>query len=158
MRFLNGGRPTSDEGESEGARFLTPRGGEDYVWAARETRSGGFAGWFSLRPAGDGVAELGFRLRHEAWGQGFASEGAEALLAKGFADMSLERIVATAMAVHAASRRVLEKTGLAYARTVYPDWGDPIPGSELGDVEYVTTREDWEASDRHCGRAWPPRR
>ena len=54
MRFLNGGRPTPDGGEAEGASFLTPRGGEDYVWAARETRSGAFVGWFSLRPAGRG--------------------------------------------------------------------------------------------------------
>src|ERR1700733_14543925 len=40
MRFLNGGRPTPDDGAEEGAGFLTPRGGEDDVWAAVETRSG----------------------------------------------------------------------------------------------------------------------
>jgi RimJ/RimL family protein N-acetyltransferase len=145
MRFLNGGRPTPDDGEAEGASFLTPRGGEDYVWAARETRSGAFVGWFSLRLVQEGVAELGYRLRRDAWGRGFASEGARALVAKGFAEMGLERIVATAMTVHAASRRVLEKAGLAYARTVYPDWPDAFPGSELGDVEYEVARDEWEA-------------
>ena len=41
MRFLNGGRPTPDDGE-DGASFLTPRGGENYVWAARGRRSGAF--------------------------------------------------------------------------------------------------------------------
>jgi RimJ/RimL family protein N-acetyltransferase len=148
MRFLNGGRPTPNDGAAEGASFLTPRGGEDYVWAARETRSGAFAGWFSLRPVREGVAELGYRLRRDAWGQGFASEGAAALVARGFADMGLERIVATAMTVHAASRRVLDKAGLAYARTVYPDWSDPFPGSEFGDVEYEITRDQWEAKTR----------
>ena len=76
MRFLNGGRPTPDGGEAEGASFLTPRGGEDYVWAARERRSGAFVGWFSLRPAAEGAAELGYRLRRDAWGRGLASEGA----------------------------------------------------------------------------------
>ena len=145
MRFLNGGRPTPDDGEAEGASFLTPRGGEDYVWAARETRSGAFVGWFSLRVVQEGVAELGYRLRRDAWGRGFASEGARALVAKGFAEMGLERIVATAMTVHGASRRVLEKAGLAYARTVYPDWPDSFPGSELGDVEYEVARDEWEA-------------
>ena len=143
MRFLNGGRRTPDEGEN-GASFLTPRGGENYVWAARETRSGAFLGWFSLRPVDEGVAELGYRLRREAWGRGFASEGAAALVVRGFADMGLLRIVATAMTVHAASRRVLEKVGLTYARTVYPDEGDSFPGSELGDVEYEITRAEWE--------------
>ena len=145
VRFLNGGRPTPDDGEAEGASFLTPRGGEDYVWAARETRSGAFVGWFSLRVVQEGVAELGYRLRRDAWGRGFASEGARALVAKGFAEMGLERIVATAMTVHGASRRVLEKAGLAYARTVYPDWPDSFPGSELGDVEYEVARDEWEA-------------
>jgi len=144
MRFLNGGRPTPDGGETEGASFLTPRGGEDYVWAARETGSGAFVGWFSLRPAGRGAAELGYRLRRDAWGRGLASEGAAALVARGFADFGLERIVATAMTVHAASRRVLEKAGLTYARTVHPDWPDSFPGSELGDVEYEMTRDEWE--------------
>jgi RimJ/RimL family protein N-acetyltransferase len=66
MRFLNGGRSTPDDGEN-GASFLAPRGGENYVWAARETRSGAFLGRFSLRPVDEGVAELGYRLRREAW-------------------------------------------------------------------------------------------
>jgi hypothetical protein len=58
MRFLNGGRDAPDDGEEEGAGFLMPRGGEDDVWAAVETRSGAFVGWFSpvhrgrSRPAG----------------------------------------------------------------------------------------------------------
>ena len=102
-------------------------------------------GWFSLRRVREGVAELGYRLRRDAWGKGFASEGARALVARGFAEMGLERIVATAMTVHGASRRVLEKAGLAYARTVYPDWPDAFPGSELGDVEYEITRDEWGA-------------
>jgi RimJ/RimL family protein N-acetyltransferase len=151
MRFLNGGRPTPDGGADEGAGFLTPRGGEDGVWAAVETRSGAFVGWFSLRRARQGVGELGYRLRRDAWGRGFASEGASALVAMGFADMGLDRIVATAMTVHAASRRVMEKAGLAYARTVYPHWRDPIPGGEWGEVEYEITRDEWEASGARRG-------
>jgi RimJ/RimL family protein N-acetyltransferase len=49
MRFLNGGRPTPDDGIDEGAGFLMPRGCEHDVWAAVETHSGAFVGWFSLR-------------------------------------------------------------------------------------------------------------
>ena len=145
MRFLNGGRPTPEDGEADGAGYLRPRGGEKHVWAAREIRSAAFVGWFSLRPAGEGVAELGYRLRCEAWGQGLASEGAGALVARAFGEMGLERIVATAMTVHAASRRVLDKAGLAYVRTIHADWRDSLPGSELGDVEYQITRAEWEA-------------
>ncbi len=143
MRFLNGGRPTRDGAVDEGASFLTPRGGEDDVWAAVETSSGAFVGWFSLRRVREGIGELGYRLRCEARGRGLASEGAGALVAIGFAEMGLARIVATTMAVNLASRRVMEKTGLTHVRTVYPHWRDPLPGSELGEVEYEIAREDW---------------
>jgi RimJ/RimL family protein N-acetyltransferase len=147
MRFLSGGRPAPEGGAQADASYLTPRGGEDGVWAAVETRSGAFAGWFSLLDRGEGVSELGYRLRRDAWGRGLASEGAAALVAFGFANRKLVRIVATTMAVNIASRRVMEKAGLLYARTTHARWRDPIPGSELGEVEYEIAREAWEATN-----------
>ena len=144
MRFLNGGRPTPDDGAKEGAGFLTPRGGENDVWAAVETRSGAFVGWFSLQRTREGVGELGHRLRRDAWGRGLATEGASALVAMGFADNDFARIVATTIAVNRPSRRVMEKTGLTHVRTVHPHWRDPLPGSELGEVEYEIARDEWE--------------
>ena len=155
MRFLNGGRRNPDD-RAEDPGFLTPRGGEDDVWAAVETRSRAFVGWFSLRHVDDEIAELGFRLRRDAWGRGLASEGAIALVAMGFADQDLARIVATTMAVNTASRRVMKKTGLSHVRTVYPRWRNPLPGSELGEVEYEITRQDWEAKTSGQ-RSTPPR-
>jgi RimJ/RimL family protein N-acetyltransferase len=101
MRFLTGGRPTPDDGADEGAGFLMPR-------AAVESRSGAFVGWFSLRRVREGVGELGCRLRRDAWGRGLASEGPSALVALGFADKGIVRIVATTMAVNRASLRVME--------------------------------------------------
>jgi RimJ/RimL family protein N-acetyltransferase len=145
MRFLNGGQRNADDRAGDSAGFLTPRGGEDDVWAAVETRSGAFVGWFSLRHLDDGIGELGFRLRRAAWGRGLASEGAIALVAMGFADQDLARIAATTMAVNSASRRVMEKTRLTHVRTIYPSWRNPLPGSELGEVEYEITRQEWEA-------------
>jgi RimJ/RimL family protein N-acetyltransferase len=151
MRFLNGGRPAREDGADDGAGFLAPRGGESDIWAAVETRSGAFVGWFSLRRVREGVGELGYRLRRDAWGWGLATEGATALVARGFADKDLARIVATTMAIHTASRRVLEKTGLTHMRTVHSDWRDPLPGSELGEVEYEITRDEWEAKRAKSG-------
>jgi RimJ/RimL family protein N-acetyltransferase len=66
----------------------------------------------------------------------------------GFGEVGLEAIVATTMAVNWASRRVMEKAGLRYVRTVHIDWPEPLPGSEGGDVEYEITREAWVASRR----------
>lgn len=146
MRFLGGVGPAREDGADDGAGYLMPRGREDDVWAAVERSSGAFVGWFSLRRVREGVAELGYRLRRDAWGRGYASEGARALIARGFAEMGFERIVATTMALNAASRRVMEKAGLVYVRTVHKPWPDPLPGSELGDVEYELTRDGWDTT------------
>ena len=45
-----------------------------------------------------------------------------------------------------ASRRVMEKIGMTYARTNYVDRPDPIPGCEDGDVQYELTRLKWNRS------------
>ena len=142
-------------------------------WAAEARSSAAFLGWFGLRPvtpAGGamvcwpdadgptGVAELGYRLRHSAWGHGYATEGAIALVRLAFTELGAREVVATTMAVNTGSRRVLEKAGLRYTRTVHLDWPEPLAGNEHGDVEYRLLREDWIAT-REAARAapWPQR-
>ena len=93
----------------------------------------------------DTTAELGYRLRRSAWGRGLASEGSRALVDHAFRVLGARRVVAETMAVHTASRRVMEKDGLRLVRTFRADWPDAIPGDEHGDVEYALTREEWEA-------------
>lgn len=140
MRFLNGGAPTPRIPEAGPSSFLMPRGGEPGVWAGRDRAADAFVGWFSLR---DG--ELGYRLRRAAWGRGYATEGAAALLAHGFEALGLARIRGQTMAVNAASRRVMERLGMRHVRTFHLDFADPLPGSEQGEVEYAITREEWVA-------------
>jgi len=143
MRFLNGGHPVGRDESDPGADFLMPRGTEPHVWTARRTSSGGFVGWFCLWPESEGLAELGYRLRRTEWGQGLAAEGAMALVGWGFESCFYDKIVATTMAVNHASRRVMEKIGMHYARTIHADWPDPIPGSEEGEVWCEVTRAEW---------------
>jgi RimJ/RimL family protein N-acetyltransferase len=128
-------------------------------WAAHTRTGGAFIGWFGLRPVtptagpmvewpdappGDtAVASLGYRLRASAWGRGYATEGAQALVRRAFTELGVSRIVATTMAVNTASRRVLEKAGLTCTRTVHLDWPQPLPGNEHGDVEYQLNRSAW---------------
>ncbi len=140
-------------------------------WAAHTRDGGGFIGWFGLRPVtptgaamvhwpgappGDtSVVSLGYRLRASAWGRGYATEGARALVRRAFAGLGASQIVATTMAVNTASRRVLEKAGLRYTRTMYLDWPEPLPGNEHGDVEYQLDRSDWAVRQdnvRSCRR------
>jgi hypothetical protein len=48
------------------------------------------------------------------------------------------------MAVNTASRGVMAAVGLSYVRTYFPDWEDPLPGSEEGEVEYELSLADWQ--------------
>ncbi len=55
------------------------------------------------------------------------------------------QVVAETMAVHTASRRVMERSGMRLVRSFHQPWPDPIPGDELGDVGYANERSEWEA-------------
>ncbi|MEV1242854.1 GNAT family N-acetyltransferase [Nonomuraea sp. NPDC050022] len=146
MRYLNGGKPTPREvivGETLPV-FIS--GGHFFAVVERET--GEFLGWFLLRPPKDGAddeLELGYRLRKSCWGKGYATEGSLALIDKAFAELGVRRVFALAMSVHRGSRRVMEKCGLRFVRTFFPDWPDPIDGSDQGEVEYELLRSDWTA-------------
>ncbi len=90
------------------------------------------------------MVELGYRLNRAAWGRGYATEGARALVGKGFTDLGVQRVTANTMAVNAGSRRVMEKAGLTFVRAYTEDWPEAIEGSEHGEVEYELTRETWQ--------------
>lgn len=134
-------------------------------FAAVERATGRPLGWIGLRPpnsvglrppnsallgmtgrdsAAD-AAELGYRLLPEAWGLGYATEGATALVRHGFTVLDLGLIAATTMTLNMASRRVLEKTGLSLVRTFLTAWPSYIEGAEHGDVVYGVARATWLA-------------
>jgi RimJ/RimL family protein N-acetyltransferase len=50
------------------------------------------------------------------------------------------------MAVNTGSRRVMEKAGLRYDRTVHLDWPEPLDGTDQGEVEYRLLRGEWLAT------------
>ena len=140
MRYLNGGHAVDPDAIDENSSFLMPRGLEPYVWTARTIHNNDFIGWFCLWPDGERVAELGYRLRQSAWGQGLASEGASALLHWGFEAGLYDKVVATTLTVNQASGRVMEKIGLRYSHTVSLDGPAEFPGCEQGDVWYEIDR------------------
>ena len=57
-------------------------------------------------------AGLGYSYERASWGQGYATEAARALLAFGFAEVSLHRIWATCDPANVGSMHVLEKVGM----------------------------------------------
>jgi RimJ/RimL family protein N-acetyltransferase len=144
MRFLNGGKPATRE---EIAREYREHFAGPGYWAAVEKGSGEFLGWFAFHPTADrepDEVELGYRLRRAAWGKGYATEGSRALVRQGFAEPGVRQVWAQTMAVNPGSRRVMEKAGLSLARVFYPEWEEPLPGAEQGEVEYALSRADWE--------------
>ncbi len=151
MRYITGGQPTSRE---EIERDVLPAFLGYYerypgfgFWAAVEKSTGDVLGWFHFRPEDpehSDEVELGYRLRRSAWGKGYATEGSRALIAKGFAELGVERVSATTMVVNVASRRVLEKAGLGFVRMFHQPWPYRIEGEEEGDVEYALTRAEWD--------------
>ncbi|HEY5007859.1 MAG TPA: GNAT family N-acetyltransferase [Caulobacteraceae bacterium] len=134
-------------------RFMAGPGGvEPRTWIAVEKASNAFIGGFALETSEEGPvdeAELGYRLQPAAWGKGLATEGARALIAKGFGELGLKRIWGQTMAVNLGSRRVMEKAGLVYVRSFHLEWDHPLEGVEQGEVEYALTRDEWLAADGH---------
>ena len=131
------------------------------VFAAIEKSTGEFVGWVSLRPAESregGEADLGYRLRASAWGKGYATEGARALIRRGFGALGLRRVLATTYEHNRASRRVMEKLGMTLVRSfrMTPDElaaqntyaaapGDLWDGDN---VEYALNRDEWERQEK----------
>ena len=135
--------------DPEVMRYLDPSPVERFYtggfYAATERASGEFIGWFALEPEGEGEYEIGWRLYRRAWGSGYATEGALALLHKAFTDLGASRVYAETMAVNTRSRRVMEKIGLRHVRTFFVGWPDPLPGADQGEVEYALTRAEYFA-------------
>jgi RimJ/RimL family protein N-acetyltransferase len=152
MRYVTGGITTSrEEIETEilpdWLTYYEQFDGYGF-WAAIEKPSGEFLGWFHFYPqeGASDEAVLGYRLRKSAWGQGYATEGSRALIRKGFTEFGVRHVIAEAMAINLASRRVMEKSGLKFVRTFHSDWPYRIEGDDQGDVEYALDKADWEAT------------
>ena len=80
-----------------------------------------------------GEAELGFRLRRDAWGRGYATEYGRALCRFGLQVPGIDHIVAIVDPHHAVSIRVLEKFGMHYLRDFR------LPHYSHADHVYVTS-------------------
>lgn len=58
--------------------------------------------------------DIGWRLKRSVWGQGLATEGAEACLAYARSQSSIEEIYSIATKINTPSIRVMEKIGMKY--------------------------------------------
>jgi RimJ/RimL family protein N-acetyltransferase len=70
---------------------------------------------------GKQVVQLGFGLFPKFWGQGLATEIAEASTQAAFDTLALKRLIALSLPTNLASRRVLQKVKFQYLRDVQYD-------------------------------------
>lgn len=87
------------------------------LWAAELIETGEMIGFVGLSiPKFEAhftpCVEIGWRLAHKHWGQGFAPEGAHEVLNDGFTRLKLEQIVSFTSTLNSNSIRVMEKIGM----------------------------------------------
>lgn len=90
------------------------------IWAVEIVGGAPFVGFIGLQHVPFAAAftpavEVGWRLAHDAWGHGYATEGARAAIEHGFGPLGLREIVAMTLASNQRSRRVMEKLGMRRA-------------------------------------------
>jgi RimJ/RimL family protein N-acetyltransferase len=76
----------------------------------------------------NGEIEIGWRLREDAWGQGYAREGAMASLDWAWRNLSCKQIVAITVNRNSRSRGLMERLGMNYV----PDLDFDYPDFSLG--------------------------
>lgn len=106
-------------------------------WAIHTKNDLEFIGWCGLkyRPELD-ETDLGYRLRKDYWGNGYATESAKHTLAHAFAALKLQTVTGRAHIENLASLKVLEKIGMTY---VCNEEVDNCPVKT-----YIANKENWQ--------------
>ncbi len=120
--------------------------------------SGDFVGYVGLWPATfeapfTPAVEIGWRLRREAWGRGYATEAARVALDDGFDRLGLDEIVSFTAAINHRSRRVMDKLGMQHDPA--DDFAHPSVATTSPlrpHVLYRLTAGDWRAAGRDEAR------
>ena len=120
-------------------------------WALERKDDAELIGWCGVirGNAGpvEGKAEIGWRLAHEAWGRGYATEAARATLDWLFANLPDDHAWAITHIGNHRSRAVMERLGMRH----HPELDFDHPRIAEGDplrrhVTYSLARADWNAA------------
>ena len=90
--------------------------------------------------------EVAWRLAHEHWGHGYATEAGRAWLAYGFETLGLDRIISMTDEPNVRSLAVMRRLGLTYPGE-RP--ASPTTATTFDAVVYAITRSEWA---EHLGR------
>ena len=119
-------------------------------WAVERREDGALLGFCGLKRAdGNGSSvmgelEIGWRLREDAWGRGYAKEGAAASLDFAFARLAAPRVVALTVSGNSNSWGLMRRLGMERREDldyVDSDW----PASMNPVIVYEMRREKWRS-------------
>ncbi|QKG70924.1 GNAT family N-acetyltransferase [Erythrobacter mangrovi] len=121
-------------------------------WALERKEDGALLGFCGLKRADalgstvTGQMEIGWRLREDAWGRGYAKEAANAALAAAFGEFGAKEVVALTVADNTASWGLMLKLGMRRREELdYPDERYDHPWRDT--VVYSIDRTTWERRD-----------
>lgn len=117
-------------------------------WAVELLETGEFLGFIGLSvprrqlPFSPCV-EIGWRLKREAWGKGYATEGAKECLQVAFEQIGLEEIVSFTSILNRRSVRVMERIGMSNANADFEHPAVPVGDRLRPHCLYKITQAEW---------------
>ena len=140
-RFIPDAPRSYQEAKEELEWFMNghPRYPELGLWATIHKETGKFIGRCGLLPwtiDGQPEVEVAYTLAQDYWGRGLATEAAQGILAYGFDQLQLSRLICLIDPDNAASQRVAQKIGMTLERMV-----DGINGDHYPTLIYSITKE-----------------
>ena len=149
MRWLGGVRTPEQQRESVRERFISWQ--EEFgftFWVVERKQDGELLGFCGLKIADDpespveGELEIGWRLREDVWGQGYAKEAAMASLDYAFDTLGAERVVALTVQGNEPSWGLMVRLGMARREDLDYEgafWAEgPV-------IVYEMKREQWRS-------------
>lgn len=120
-------------------------------WALELKGSGEFIGFTGLNAPKPSLpcspcVEVGWRLRRDAWGNGYATEAATESLKFAFEDLSLDDVVSFTTVANARSRAVMARLGFTNTDQNFRHPDIPQDHSLAEHVLYKITRSQWQAA------------
>lgn len=117
-------------------------------WVVERKADGALLGFCGLKRADapgstvTGEVEIGWRLREDAWGKGYAREAASAALAAAFKTFGADEVVALTVADNTASWGLMQRLGMRRREDLdYPDERYEHPWRDT--VVYSIDRDSW---------------
>jgi ribosomal-protein-alanine N-acetyltransferase len=103
-----------------------PRNPQLGLWATIHKETGRFIGRCGLLPweiDDHAEVEVAYTIARAYWGQGLATEAAQAILNYGFNDLNLSRLICLIDAENSASQKVAEKIGMTFEKESRDEMG-----------------------------------